>query len=1215
MSLSGLIRSQLAKTLSPLFKDMSADTFSLSFFRGQGGAKTLELKEEAIMELLDFPPGVTLVKATCANLNIAIEWTKLRRKPIRVTLDVIDVVVELQSDAEQAAAPAEKSSSKEGSDDGKSGQGSSKYGFVDAVLDGISVEIGAVVVKLKSPTLEGSLVINGVALHSVSAAFERVSELKQSRFVDGRRNTIQIFKELSIETIQLRIVSQAHDAASKMSLSDPLRLCIKQPRARVTITKGILDSQTRSIAGQVLLDTLHWELAQHHLLVLELAMLSVQSALANSSAPAKEKTPPSETQPTAETPASRKELHLRLNHIVLGLRQQHRRLGSLHVASVQVHAETGKPSPVVAAPPSSSFKPFLDGQAKWLARVWPREVPLVGDMHTVTVIAIESITIAAAGTTLPCCILQRRESSTSARPLCQLALTAPESVNNKAAASFMTVFGQLSPLQVEISADVVSNVVAFLEPFGVLEQQARLAAFHRAGIVGCQTVGKPREQADPPAPSTQPLACISAKAIDLSLRADNAVDTAVLVTCTDVVLCSEMGADKPHAAAVGAALGAHLAARLDTVPPCFSSSPPPAPFHSRDFVQSLSSPKAIAWSLRAEHLGITEGDNGDMLASTCVTVAVASDCTAVVVPEVRLHLRHTQIKLLAAIADEAKPLSELCFSLAPADKSGELLGATQAPPPIWVAVGAMEVLLQDDSDYDTQQTSSDSGTAAKRLPQGTPYCGPFFRVDASRVDAALTLGGQSTCVHATVGALHTSPLKPSLADVDPAPGTCSITATDASVTLPQVTLSTVKAAARHGLVPHTARLTTPDGLSGFSSHEPVPQTDTGAASLPQIAVVVASPVYGGHTLLQRKMAAAHARLQLRSQRRLVDWSGRDAAPDRPPSQRISVASMPSDVARAATHAGADEQGTASVDDVLLAATARASVVVVDGGSDDQGTAADADAESLSLDDDDFVMTELPAGPRGILPAFPTPWEQVETGVFWETEAAMSGTSVAGWVAVAPGLFGEAEDGLACMAVVPVDKLPDMPELSAVPTLTGSVCGLKLALSTAVLASLTRMLAVAAPAPIVPTALPLVPVPLTANLEVTNTQLQIEDADMLLTALLYERQAWPTIKARARKTICLSRCRVVLDTDGRIVVGDALETADKPVPASSGEAQHLAALEAQVAELQRKLVTAEAKLLERSQELRLAGAQQQQAVAMLRSLVVQPEARPEISGEN
>eukprot|EP00051_Salpingoeca_urceolata_P006387 m.84467 g.84467 ORF g.84467 m.84467 type:complete len:1310 (-) comp14807_c0_seq1:195-4124(-) len=278
--MASLVRGQLAKRLAPFCKDMTSDNFSLSFFRGKGGVTNLELKEDVLMEKLQFPPWLVLRKAACSSVRLKIPWTKLTSKPVKVIIGRLELVVEISPDlvdSEQDAAGdcgSEKDKDKQqGKDkdatDGPAAVGlGGKYGFIDALIDGISVDIDTVTTTVIVPGHDVTLTLNGLTIKSKTPTWTEPSNLKGMRVVDKHQDTVVLFKELVIRSLALSIATHASQQGSQRC--PPLVVELDNPHVRVITKKR--NSNSSVLVGlelQVLLEALVLPATLLQLLMLE----------------------------------------------------------------------------------------------------------------------------------------------------------------------------------------------------------------------------------------------------------------------------------------------------------------------------------------------------------------------------------------------------------------------------------------------------------------------------------------------------------------------------------------------------------------------------------------------------------------------------------------------------------------------------------------------------------------------------------------------------------------------------------------------------------------------------------------------------------------------------------------------------------------------------------------------------------------------------------
>ncbi|ESO11357.1 hypothetical protein HELRODRAFT_116796 [Helobdella robusta] len=245
--MSGLLKNQLLKQLSKFTKNMSADQINLSAMKGEGDLMNLELDEIVLMNILDMPPWIRIYRAFCNKMTIKIQWMKLNTQPIVLHLD--EVTVDMETCYYRPPSSSSSSSSRTSS---KSAFGTGKYGYIEQVLDGISVSINAININFKSLSFQASFQMSQVAVDSCTPAW-RSASLDHTRIKNQSEGSILIFKQVQWQAVRI----EANALASWIATT-PLRLIANQSKIRVTLKKNLSDSSVLTSRIELHMDDLLW---------------------------------------------------------------------------------------------------------------------------------------------------------------------------------------------------------------------------------------------------------------------------------------------------------------------------------------------------------------------------------------------------------------------------------------------------------------------------------------------------------------------------------------------------------------------------------------------------------------------------------------------------------------------------------------------------------------------------------------------------------------------------------------------------------------------------------------------------------------------------------------------------------------------------------------------------------------------------------------------
>jgi hypothetical protein len=114
------------------------------------------------------------------------------------------------------------------------------YGFVDKVIDGISVYVGNVIVTFRSQAFFASIELSQVTLESKTPQFKN-AELRYTRLKDTRRGETLLFKELQFASMKIQACSTVDSSLS------PLRLITNDARCRITLKKKLSGESSKRV--------------------------------------------------------------------------------------------------------------------------------------------------------------------------------------------------------------------------------------------------------------------------------------------------------------------------------------------------------------------------------------------------------------------------------------------------------------------------------------------------------------------------------------------------------------------------------------------------------------------------------------------------------------------------------------------------------------------------------------------------------------------------------------------------------------------------------------------------------------------------------------------------------------------------------------------------------------------------------------------------------
>ncbi|TMS02547.1 UHRF1-binding protein 1-like [Larimichthys crocea] len=251
-AMAGLIKKQILKHLSRFAKNLSPDKINLSTLKGEGQLTNLELDEEVLQSLLDLPTWLAINRVCCNKAAIRIPWTKLKTHPISLTLDKVEMEMSTCDEPRPPNGPSPIATA----------SGQSEYGFAEKVVEGMSLSINSIVIRISAKAFNASFELSQLQVYSVNTSWS-ISDLRFTRIQDPQRGEILTFKEISWQMI--RIEADAIQSAEHEMLSAPIRLITNQSKIRVTLKRRIKDCNVVASKLILILDDLLWVLTDSQL--------------------------------------------------------------------------------------------------------------------------------------------------------------------------------------------------------------------------------------------------------------------------------------------------------------------------------------------------------------------------------------------------------------------------------------------------------------------------------------------------------------------------------------------------------------------------------------------------------------------------------------------------------------------------------------------------------------------------------------------------------------------------------------------------------------------------------------------------------------------------------------------------------------------------------------------------------------------------------------
>uniref|UniRef100_A0A3P8TQQ6 Bridge-like lipid transfer protein family member 3A n=1 Tax=Amphiprion percula TaxID=161767 RepID=A0A3P8TQQ6_AMPPE len=237
--MAGIIKKQILKHLSRFTKNLSPDKINLSTLKGEGQLSNLELDEEVLQNMLDLPTWLAVTRVYC------------NKAAIRCCLNISPFM----RTCEEPRPP-------NGPSPIAITAGQSEYGFAEKVVEGMSVRINSITIKVQARAFHASFELWQLQGNSLNPKWQR-SDLRYTRVTDPKRGEVLTFKEINWQS--LRIEADAIESDDQDLGSTPLRLITNQGRIRIALKRRIKDCNVLASKLLFILDDLLWVLTDSQL--------------------------------------------------------------------------------------------------------------------------------------------------------------------------------------------------------------------------------------------------------------------------------------------------------------------------------------------------------------------------------------------------------------------------------------------------------------------------------------------------------------------------------------------------------------------------------------------------------------------------------------------------------------------------------------------------------------------------------------------------------------------------------------------------------------------------------------------------------------------------------------------------------------------------------------------------------------------------------------
>uniref|UniRef100_A0A8C1HH07 Bridge-like lipid transfer protein family member 3A n=1 Tax=Cyprinus carpio carpio TaxID=630221 RepID=A0A8C1HH07_CYPCA len=240
------------KPLAKFTKNLSPDKINLSTLKGEGELSNLELDEEVLQNMLDLPTWLAVTRVYCNKAAIRIQWTKLKTSPISLFLDKVEVEMRTCEEPRPPNGPSPIAIT----------AGQSEYGFAEKVVEGMSVIINSITIKVQAQAFHASFELWQLQGCSLNPKWQK-SDLRYTRITHPKRGEVLTFKEINWQS--LRIEADAIESDEQDLGSTPLRLITNQGRIRIALKRRVKDCNVLASKLLFILDDLLWVLTDSQL--------------------------------------------------------------------------------------------------------------------------------------------------------------------------------------------------------------------------------------------------------------------------------------------------------------------------------------------------------------------------------------------------------------------------------------------------------------------------------------------------------------------------------------------------------------------------------------------------------------------------------------------------------------------------------------------------------------------------------------------------------------------------------------------------------------------------------------------------------------------------------------------------------------------------------------------------------------------------------------
>ncbi|PIC20918.1 hypothetical protein B9Z55_025946 [Caenorhabditis nigoni] len=246
--MTSIIKNQLVKHLSKFTKNLKPEQISLDVLKGNSKLQFIEINEDVLTEILELPSWLKIKKAYCTGVAVNVPWTKLKTCPIQIFIDEINVDVELTN--EKKKAPKSNPLGNLGD--------STSYGFMNKIIENMSLYISSVEINFDSDVFGGSFMLQRLSVESRSPGWAQVKDLRQTRITCSTSNRTLMFKQLSWHLLRIEASAKTSKNEQRSKINAPLRLITSGGKIRIALKKNATDGSVIHARIQTILDDILW---------------------------------------------------------------------------------------------------------------------------------------------------------------------------------------------------------------------------------------------------------------------------------------------------------------------------------------------------------------------------------------------------------------------------------------------------------------------------------------------------------------------------------------------------------------------------------------------------------------------------------------------------------------------------------------------------------------------------------------------------------------------------------------------------------------------------------------------------------------------------------------------------------------------------------------------------------------------------------------------